>query len=127
MRQLIAIASFVLFSTGMAQAEIPSDAPTDERVSQLTQALIAGDVGAAHDMASSFLTRKLSLYAFQGMMETGGVFGEAGAFELGTSLREGEEISLSGYFIPATGADRRPVRFTWLSEDGEWFLHRFGF
>lgn len=79
-------------------------------------------------MTTSFLGRKVSLYAFQGMMETGGIFAvPGGRFEFGETLDEGEEVSLIGQFHPADGSPARPVRFSWLVEDGEWRLNRFGF
>jgi len=126
MRQLIVLAGFILLTSAIARADNPMP-PSEARIAQLTDALIAGDVSAAHDMSSSFLARKLSFYAFQGMMESGGIFAEAGHFTFDTTLHEGVEISVTGHFVPENGDAPRPVRFTWLSEDGVWRLHRFGF
>ena len=125
MRQTAVAAGIFLLSLAPIQAEeMTPSAPT---VGQLTDALIAGDVAAAHALTSSYLGRKVSLYAFQGMMETGGIFAVPGRFEFTETLDEGAEVSLVGQFHPADGSTARPVRFSWLQEDGEWRLNRFGF
>lgn len=125
MRQIVVAAGIFLLTLGPVEAQ--ETTPSTDRVARLTDALIAGDVAAAHDMTTSFLGRKVSLYAFQGMMETGGIFAVPGRFEFTEVLDEGEEVSLKGLFLPADDSAPRPVRFSWLVEDGEWRLNRFGF
>lgn len=129
MKQVVVAAGIFLLSFGAVQAG-PTASPSAARIAQLTEALKAGDVAAAHDMTTSFLSRKVSLYAFQGMMETGGIFGQEGSFQFDRTEQggaEGAELSMLGRFVPADGSAARPVRFSWLLEDGEWRLNRFGF
>ena len=123
MRQALVAAGFFVTTLGAALAEGGADLP----VSDLTEALIAGDVSAAHALTSSYLARKVSLYAFQGMLETGGIFGQPGQFEFGAPVEMGDEVEVTGQFLPADGSAPRPVRFSWLKQDGEWRLNRFGF
>jgi hypothetical protein len=125
MRQ-IAVAAGIFLLT-LAPLKAGEGKPSVDTVTLLTDALIAGDVAVAHGMTTSFLGRKVSLYAFQGMMETGGIFAVPGRFEFTETLEEGAEVSMVGQFHPADGSDPRPVRFSWLEEDGEWRLNRFGF